>query len=638
MPRVSQSQQSTQAVGHSDHSHAPVPEPKSEQGLLSQQLASTELSLPENLSLDARTVSCTLFSHIESLTLTFLPQDRYLEPPPGMTRRFYPHQPTWHLGYIPQSHSSEYISELVDLTTKALSCLLENLFYKQIQQNPDRINALSRLKAFTQSSKMLNDQHKILLDTFLSNASKIETKACQLLYSARKAGVNLQHQDELFPLIMDGIFHHVGRHAFDNAPNCMMDLLDGIQAVFEHAQKGLFITEPLISPLSTASSSQQEPSASSATAVEEAVKSNRETAIDTSVRYLKKINKLVGGPGEFSFSSFPINTDNKSNFSIAALKEIVADARIVCSNPLHRQQTAAHFKHLDLEITPASICIVDEKKPLRFLTTEGKRWLLTANTCDKQVNLYFPDSTENIRPNEARRLFGQFYAALDKAKEGDESFRAECKARIQLLQGLDRSHLFKDGNGRNNICVNMSICLMLGHSLKMPRKVSDYARFTVEELYQREQDCNPPDHAFDLIAICSKLKLTHIVSYLLDFQRQWLIENQDITHQLQAACRIGDIQTARELIEQGADINSVSNALLWQPGTTALNEAIKSGDYALVKDLLDSGANINLTTRDGILPFDTAADYDFTDIATLLMFRNGKMSTLPGDVDPDWYR
>ncbi len=636
MPRVSQSQQSTQAVGHCDHSHSSVPE--SELEPLSQQLGSTALSSPVNQRLDARTVSSTLFSHIESLTLTFLPKDKYLEPPPGMARRFHTRQPTWHLGYIPQIHSPEYISELVDLTTKAFSCLLENVFYKQIPQSLDRIDALSHVKALTQSSERLIDQHKMLLDTFLANAITVETKACQLLDSAKKAGVNLQHQDELFPLIMDGIFHYVGRHAFDNAPTCMVNLLDGIQAVFEHAQKGQFITEPLIGPLSTASSSQKELSASSAASVEKSVKSDREMAIETSVSYLKKINKLVGGPGEFSFSSFPINTSNKNNVSRAALKEIVADARIVCFSDSHRWQTTNHFKSLGLEIEPDSISMVDEQKPLRYVSTEGKRWLLTSNIYDKQINVSFSDTHENTRPNEARRLFTQFYSALDKAKECEESFIAERKACLQLLQGLDRSHLFRDGNGRNNICLNMSIRLMLGHSLKMLRKVSDFPRFTVEELFQRELDSNPTDHAFDLIAKCSNLKLTHIVTYLLEFQRQWLIENQDINHQLQAACRMGDIKVAQKLIAQGADINNVSNTLLWQPGTTALNEAVKSASYELVEYLLDSGANANLATRDGIRPFDTAADYDFADIATLLMVRNGKMSTLPGDVNPGWYR
>ncbi len=636
MQPLSRNQHSTQA---SDPSPASSSERDKDTTPLSDQLATMQLSTPEKRSIHARTV----FKHIESLTLTFLPGDKYQERPPHMMRRDY--HPIWHLGHEPQVHSSEgacalepeYSSEPVNLTTKALSCFLEKSFYKLIPQSDERIHALSCLQAFTQSSDALTAEHKALLNTFWDDAIKIEKKACQLLDSARKAGVNLRHHDELFPLIMDHIFHHVGRHAFDDAPGCMLALLDGIQEVFEHAQKGLFITEPPPRTRTDQLSPQQSMESPTQPREKSAIPS-REVMIDNSIRYLKKINKLVGGPGEFSFSSFPISTDHKSNFSIAALKEITSDARIVCFSDPHRKQTANYLDSLDLKTEIDSINVVDENKPLKHQSTEGKRWLLTANSYNKQLHLYFPDTNENTRSDEAKRLFGQFYLARDKAQYDEDPSIATQKARLQLLQALDRTHLFRDGNGRNNICLDLSLRLMLGHTLKMPRQVSDYARFTVEELYQREIDSNPPDHAFDLIATCSDLKLTHIAKYLLEVQRQWLIDNHDITHQLQAACRMGDIETARQLIAQGANVNKVSEALLWQPGTTALNEAIKSGDYTLVKYLLDSGADVNLSSRDGILPFDIANHYGFESIATQLMLRNGKMSTLPGEVNPDWYR
>lgn len=84
-----------------------------------------------------------------------------------------------------------------------------------------------------------------------------------------------------------------------------------------------------------------------------------------------------------------------------------------------------------------------------------------------------------------------------------------------------------------------------------------------------------------------------------------------------------DIETVRQLIYQGADVNAKeSNA----SGSTALHFAVENGNYELVELLLNSGAKVNIRNEEKrtpllMLEFDTSAD-----LIRLLLNHGAKIS------------
>jgi ankyrin repeat protein len=90
----------------------------------------------------------------------------------------------------------------------------------------------------------------------------------------------------------------------------------------------------------------------------------------------------------------------------------------------------------------------------------------------------------------------------------------------------------------------------------------------------------------------------------------------------QAAGR-NDIDTAKKLLDQGADVNE-RNRL---NGATALKAASSQGNVDMVKLLLDRGADVNLASgNQGWTPLSNAAWRDHPDVAMLLIERGADIN------------
>ena len=71
---------------------------------------------------------------------------------------------------------------------------------------------------------------------------------------------------------------------------------------------------------------------------------------------------------------------------------------------------------------------------------------------------------------------------------------------------------------------------------------------------------------------------------------------------LVAAVRVGDAETAQELVEGGADVDAVA-----VDGTTALHWAAHHDDVGLARVLIEAGANVEAANRYGVQPIALAA-------------------------------
>ena len=524
-----------------------------------------------------------------------------------------------------ENDSKEYESEPVNLAIKALSCFLEKTYYTHIKCHKERVFSIKLIKILIKENNDIFHAHKKLLQTFWNQAEVIEVK-CHALYNlALNNGLPIQHHDDLYPFLIDGYLMHGGRHILDDNPDCMSYLLDGIRFTFENSHCDFFsvsdkpnIKLDSIPDTRLVIARKSQILKTNFLAINEPSNTDK---VNSAIEKLKKLNLLVGGPGYFKYANFPINTNHPHDFSDIALQELLDNALIICFDEHHEQQTRDYFSQFKVVLTEESIRHSDPDKRLSTISTEKKRWLLCHDPLYNEIRVCFPDIPFDARLNEARRLFSNYLMEMESFKEArTHSFKSQSKqrARIRLLQGIDRAHLFSDANGRTNICLDLLLRIQQKNTLKMPRKVGDYARFTVSELYQREIYGNPNSHALDLILIYQSHRMHDQADYLVEFQFNWLRANQNITHQLQGACRLGHFEMAKHLVSLGADINKESTNLLWQPGTTAFNEAIKSGNKELVKFLLSKGADVKLKTTSSITPFDVAFQYHQMEIATWL--------------------
>lgn len=87
---------------------------------------------------------------------------------------------------------------------------------------------------------------------------------------------------------------------------------------------------------------------------------------------------------------------------------------------------------------------------------------------------------------------------------------------------------------------------------------------------------------------------------------------------LMAACAAGNLNTARLLLESGANINAQSPL----NGTTALIEAASLGDPKIVALLLDKGADPQLKNKNNQTALDVAKQKSNTKAAAILEQKN----------------
>lgn len=100
--------------------------------------------------------------------------------------------------------------------------------------------------------------------------------------------------------------------------------------------------------------------------------------------------------------------------------------------------------------------------------------------------------------------------------------------------------------------------------------------------------------------------------------RNWLFGKDGALFQASAK---GDLATAKNLVEQGANINARSSE-----GYTPLHRAAQNGHREMVKYLLSMDADIDTQSENGDTPEGLAEENGHTDIAGLIRTRRQEIS------------
>lgn len=90
------------------------------------------------------------------------------------------------------------------------------------------------------------------------------------------------------------------------------------------------------------------------------------------------------------------------------------------------------------------------------------------------------------------------------------------------------------------------------------------------------------------------------------------MNNTDYNKQLIIAAENGDMETVKNCIAQGAEVNFMG------PNSAALHCAVFEEHHEIVQLLLESGANSNLVDNQGFVPIQLAASKDNAPICKLL--------------------
>ncbi|WP_211828083.1 ankyrin repeat domain-containing protein [Kistimonas asteriae] len=566
--------------------------------------------------------SWRISQEIADLTYNLLPETRLLQgqsPEKATTKQM------WDLGYIPNLRFSKiYISEHVNLCIKALSCLLEKELYKPIKGHEERIKAIKTTIVFVSAHQLLNTEHKKLLTDLLETSIKIENKAFQLTQPAINAGLIESHHDELFLKIIDAMFHQVGRHALEDEQECILRLLSGIEFVLLHHKEGIFSLPPNSGRDVTLRLDVDDQQPTNMRRLKDIFFTRdseiKKRKIENAIHNLLKINKLVGGEGEFGYSNFCINISDPDTYSTVKLQALLDESLIK-----YRFEYQKHeIKKLLNKFNLAGRYLLTDKK-VSETTSLNANFLLEVDPCNRDIRVHFI-GTPDIRREKTKRFLEQYYCQVEWVKNHPNKRVAMDiirRAGISLLQKMHLFHVFPEANGRTAICVDRLQRLHFQLSLTMPTRVGDFARYTVEELDRRERFGTQTPVFYDIIQVYITLQETEMVSYLLERQRSILPSPLKFSEYLVLSCQVGSIQLCALLIKYGADINTITSVSQAMVSTTPLITAVLHDHYPLVQYLIEHGANINQQDSEGKTPFDHAIASGYEDIATLLMIKNG---------------
>lgn len=89
---------------------------------------------------------------------------------------------------------------------------------------------------------------------------------------------------------------------------------------------------------------------------------------------------------------------------------------------------------------------------------------------------------------------------------------------------------------------------------------------------------------------------------------------EELDQALCDAAREGDVERARELIQNGADVNATTTY-----GWTALVSAARNGHMNVVRFLIERGADVNAKTTDGWTPLIQAAENNQASVVRYLV-------------------
>ena len=112
-----------------------------------------------------------------------------------------------------------------------------------------------------------------------------------------------------------------------------------------------------------------------------------------------------------------------------------------------------------------------------------------------------------------------------------------------------------------------------------------------------------------------------------------LMQNTQYSNQaLEYACIQGNVDTLKELIQKGADVNAVD-----EDSTNMLTVAVYEGNLEIVKVLIEHGADVNKTDDEGNSALHAVAQHAHLDIVNVLIRSNADLNALNGDNESPLY-
>ena len=101
--------------------------------------------------------------------------------------------------------------------------------------------------------------------------------------------------------------------------------------------------------------------------------------------------------------------------------------------------------------------------------------------------------------------------------------------------------------------------------------------------------------------------------------------NSEANQALLDAAKFGDIEAAKEAIEDGADVNAIVN------DRTPLSAATWKGQTEIVKRLIAEGADVNTKDEKGMTPLHDAVEEGYKEIVELLIANGANINSLNED-------
>jgi hypothetical protein len=173
-------------------------------------------------------------------------------------------------------------------------------------------------------------------------------------------------------------------------------------------------------------------------------------------------------------------------------------------------------------------------------------------------------------------------------------------------------------------------------SIDLSGKTSGYLGSVVVELEDGKQvDAKCPSKVYYLLAGQGRVKVSLKKTDSEDFE--WEVirkvgagkqvpQKGPLNIALIDSAKRGDVQEAKSLLDQGAEVNAQN-----EYGYTPLFLAAREGKALMATTLLNRGADVNMKTRDGLTPLHTACYEGNTEMAELLLNQGADVNARDND-------